>query len=228
MAKKTPPARRWTPRDSALWHTCEIAADLGSGRPPQPKLEVLTPFPPQLADDELIWAGGAFQLLEQAAPGDGSYVHNGGFFFATGPAGLAATAAVALGTAAGNSARRKAAAAQAVPRWMPTDGGQLYLSRHGFYFSTAKGLHTWIWAAITMSRMVGAGAVHIVGQSDRGPVSWVLRSDWAELLFVTWALEVHPRHPQLLTGEWLPPGWPAWAAAHHPTRLATPVIAAGG
>ena len=35
----------------------------------------------------------------------------------------------------------------------------------------------------------------------------MIRSDWAELLFVLWALVRHPRHPQLGNGGWQPPGW---------------------
>ena len=38
-------------------------------------------------------------------------------------------------------------------------------------------------------------------------MSWIIQSDWAELLFVAWAVIRHRRHPQLVTGGWLPPGW---------------------
>jgi hypothetical protein len=218
----------WTDRDSALWHTCELAADLAQGRPSRHGLRVLTPFRPQLAEDEQVWVEGRFELLDRVALGDGSYVHNGGFFFATGPAGLAATAAVAVGTALGNNSRRRVAQARAVPRWMPIDAGLFYVSAHGFYMHSADGLFAWPWNSVAAGSMVGPGALHLAGDAVRGPVSWILRSDWAELVFVTWALAVHPEHPQLVTGDWLPPGWLMWAAGHHPTRLATPGISARG
>lgn len=86
---------------------------------------------------------------------------------------------------------------------MPIDTGMIYVSAYGFYLSGEGGLYPWSWG-----------------------FSWILRSDWAELVFVTWALAVHPRHPQLLTGGWLPPGWLDWAAGHHWTRLVSPAITA--
>lgn len=178
MGKNKQVQPQWTDRDSALWHTCELAADLAQGRAPQAHLEVLTPFPPQFARDELSWAAGPFQLLERISPGDGSYVHNGGFFFATGPIGLAATAAVALGKAAGNSSRRRAAEASAVPRWMPIDTGMIYVSAYGFYLSGEGGLYPWSWGSISMGSMVEPGAMHLTGQTARGTISWILRSDW--------------------------------------------------
>ena len=51
---------------------------------------------------------------------------------------------------------------------------------------------------------------------------WAIASDWAELVFVLWALARHPRHPQLINGEWLPPGWLEHAEAfQHPAPVAT-------
>ncbi len=43
----------------------------------------------------------------------------------------------------------------------------------------------------------------------------MLQSDWAELIFITWAIARHPRHPQLVSGGLFPPGWAGHAAAHH-------------
>lgn len=62
-------------------------------------------------------------------------------------------------------------------------------------------------ASVTSATMARPGAVQISGNSEHGPVSWALCSDWAELLFITRALTRHPRHPQLIDGQWLPPGW---------------------
>jgi len=49
--------------------------------------------------------------------------------------------------------------------------------------------------------------VHLQGNGQDGATSWIIKSPWSELLFVLWALAVHPAHPQLLTAGWLPPGW---------------------
>lgn len=217
----------WTAHDTALWHTCEIAVDLVRGVVPPPRQEVQTAFPPQLGHDEQFWACGAFELLEQRSAGDGSYMHNSGFFFATGAVGLAATAAFAGARALGNSSRRQAAEQAAVPRWMPVEAGHVYVSALGLHLHTGSSVLPWAWPAFTAMQMVGPGAVHVLGNSDAGPVSWVLRSDWAELAFVTWALAHHRRHPQFLNGGWLPPGWLRWASEqNYPVRLSSPVISA--
>ncbi|MGB7799086.1 MAG: hypothetical protein WBL53_22940 [Pseudonocardiaceae bacterium] len=90
----------------------------------------------------------------------------------------------------------------------------LYLSHRGFYLHTDRVL-TWGWDDITTATMAKPGAVQIRGNSVHGPVAWALCSDWAELLFITWALTRHPRHPQLLNGQWLPPGRVDHAHTHH-------------
>lgn len=225
MTKRKSTTAGWTDRDGALWHTCEIAVDLALREVPEPRLQIVSTFPPQLGRGEQYWAAGPYVLLEQRARGDGSYRHDSGFFFATGRGGLTATAAVAAFSARGNSRRRRQAELDAVPRWTSIDGGTLYLSRYGVHMHSDGGVFPWDWQSITAAQMVGPAAVHISGSSTRGPVSWILRSDWAELLFVAWAVARHPRHPQLLTGAWLPPGWLARCAEHsYPTRLNTPAI----
>lgn len=217
--------RSWTDHDTALWHACEAAFDLLAGRPPLQHSQVLAPFPEAFAADERFWASGPFELAEMRAHGDGSYMQNTGFFFATGAAGLAATAAVAATRAAGNSARRNAAAAALVPRWTTIDHGVVFVSFYGFYLHTPRGVFRWSFDAVTAGEMVGPRLWHLYGDSDNGPVSWILGSDWAELAFVTWALRKHPRHPQLLEGGWLPPDWLNWCVSQgHGTRLQTPAL----
>ena len=224
MSRKVPASAAWNLHDTALWYTCEIAADLVAGRLPHSKPEVLAAFPPQ-PPDELFWASGQFQLLELRTLGDGSYVHNGGFFFATGPLGLAATAATAIGRAAGNGARRKAAAQAAVPRWTVIDTGWAYIAPSGFAMQSQGGVFHWSGGSIQAAQMVAPRTLHFYGNSSRGPISWILVSDWAELIFLTWALRHHPRHPQLLDGGWLPPGWLTRCAGYsHGTRLPRPEL----
>src|SRR3954447_12327914 len=204
----------WTDRDSALWHTCEIAADLSQRRVPEPRLRVVSNFPPRLGADERYWAAGPFALHEQRPFGDGSYTHDSGFFLATGRAGLTATAAVAAFRAAGNARRRRQAERDAIPRWTQIDCGTVYLSRYGIHLNSPVGVFPWAWSSITAAQMIAPAAVHIFADSTRGPVSWILQSDWAELFFVAWALTCHPQHPQLVTGTWLPPGWLQRCAAN--------------
>ncbi|MGY1620172.1 hypothetical protein ACI797_25820 [Geodermatophilus sp. SYSU D00691] len=227
MSNQQPMSARWTDRDSALWHTCEIAVDLAQGKTPPPRLPVTSIFPPQLGVDERYWAAGPYSLNEQLAAGDGTYMHDSGYFLATGRGGLTATAAVAAARAAGNARRRRQAELAAIPRWTVIDQGTIYLSRYGVHLHGAGGVSPWDWPSITATQMVGPAAVHILGNSTRGPVSWVLQSDWAELLFVAWALTCHRGHPQLITGSWLPPGWLQRCAEYsHPTRLSSPALPA--
>ncbi len=224
-SKKVPTPPEWGPHDDALWYTCEIAADLVAGRPPRRVPDVLASFPPPPPDSQ-YWASGQFQLLEYRAVGDGSYIQEEGFFFAGGPVSLAVSACVMAAQALGNSARRRAAAAAAVPRWTPTYWGDIHVAPSTFTLHTSHGLSHWRYGCIEAAQMVGPGHVHVQGVSENGPISWVLVTNWAELLFITWALREHPRHPQLLGGGWLVPDWLQRCTAHgRRPRLASPILA---
>ncbi|MEO7059217.1 MAG: hypothetical protein ABI083_05845 [Lapillicoccus sp.] len=195
-----------SPHDSAIWHTVDINIWLDEGHLER-RAAIGTRFPLRFDADERALAQGDFTLLSYVAAGDGSYTHNGGFFFATGAAGLALTAVAAAGRAAANSRRRAQAAAEAAMQWRPTDGGQLTVTSHGFYLAARQGFYPWVYPAIDTASMMGPQQVQLSGQSDHGPVQWVIVSVWAELIFTLWARAVHPRHPQIVEQTWIPPGW---------------------
>lgn len=196
----------FTRHDAAVWYTHRIVAALRTGDVATlPRLA--TAFPPRHSHDEVVVASGPVDVLTWRALGDGSYVQNNGFFFATGAGGLAATALFAGAQAVGNSARRAQAAAAAVPRWVHDWSAQLYVSTHGFYFENVTGLHSWDFTAVDAMELLAPAAVSMRGTSTTGPVSWVLLSDWAELLLVSWARLRHPQHPQYVLDRWVPPGW---------------------
>ena len=67
---------------------------------------------------------------------------------------------------------------------------------------------------MTSASMVAPESIHFSGQSSTGPVSYLVSSEWAELIFVLWALVRHPSHPQLIAAGWLPPGWIDHANRH--------------
>jgi hypothetical protein len=70
------------------------------------------------------------------------------------------------------------------------------------------------------AEMIGPRQVSLHLDLDQLDNTVVVTSDWAELLFVCWATAHHPRHSQLVTGEWLPPGWIRRAREFGcPTRL---------
>ena len=212
MSKGRPRQKEWTDHDSALWYTWDILTKLHQGESQSLPL-VAVPFAMQLGGyDERILASHEYAMAEWSAVGDGSYLHNGGFLLATGGPGVALSAAVLGARAIGNAKRKRQAIADSQPRWVWNTRGCIHVSTHGFYLQTPNGLLPWSWPPIDMTQMVAPATVWIQGQSDRGRISWLIRSIWAELVFVLWALARNPHHPQLIDGSWLPPGWPAWAA----------------
>ncbi|WET78707.1 hypothetical protein P3102_32435 [Amycolatopsis sp. QT-25] len=203
----------WTQRDETLRYTCYLAAMVAGGHDLSRMPEVLAPFPPANADDERLWAVGQFVLSDFRALGNGSWQVSTPMVFGTGAVGLGLVAGSLIGGAVAKSRARAAAQAAAVPRWMPIERGAVYVSAYGFYLYTPQ-VFRWRWTAMTAASVVAPATVHFTGDSDNGPVSWLLQSDYAELVFVIWALNQHPQHPQLVTGGWLPQGWLQHARAH--------------
>lgn len=97
---------------------------------------------------------------------------------------------------------------------MIIEQGTLFVSRYGWHMFTPS-VASWHWNGMTSASMMGPAAVHVTGETISGTVSWMLQSDWAELVFILWALARHPRHPQLLGHGWLPPGWVEHAKGHN-------------
>ncbi|WP_298458746.1 hypothetical protein [uncultured Cellulomonas sp.] len=202
---------QYSDHDAAIWHTRAMLQSLADGRP-ETLPHVPTTFPPGLGavdGGERVLARGPFQLLTFRPIGDGTVQSGGrGFFFAAGRGGLAATAAVAGYRALADRNRRQAAAEDAVPRWVVDAAGTAFVSTHGVYLDTGHALLPWAWPHVDSMELAAPGAVHLRGRSEQGPVSWIIRSDWAELAFVLWCLARHPAHPQLASGGWIPAGWP--------------------
>lgn len=122
-------------------------------------------------------------------------------------------------------AEMRAGPGAAAPHWTEIDRGTVFVSALGFHLATDRAVWSWGWASITAAQVDGPGAVHLLGQGADGQTSWLLSSDWAELLFLTWAFAEHPRHPQLQSGEWLPPGWLEWDAGQQwRTRLTSAAL----
>ncbi|MEU3621066.1 hypothetical protein BS329_11210 [Amycolatopsis coloradensis] len=203
----------WTQRDEALRYTCYLAAMVAGGHDLSLTPEVLAPFPAVNADDERLWAVGQFILSDFRALGNGSWQVNTPMVVGTGAVGLGLVAGSLIGGAVAKSRARAAAQAAAVPRWVPMDRGSVYASSYGFYLYTPQ-VFRWRWSAMTAASIVAPATLHFAGDSASGPISWLLQSDYAELLFVIWALNQHPQHPQLVTGGWLPRGWLQHARAH--------------
>lgn len=208
MPQEQPSESPWTWFDDTLLYSCHVVAALRAGRPEAITVTIATAFAPTLGDEERLLAHGDFILSECIAPGDGTYTHDSGFFFATGGAGLALTGVVAGARALGNASRRRQAQQAAIPRWMQVDRGSIFVGTHGFYLQSGLGHRAWGWSGITMADMVGPDQVYIVGETNQGhQVNWVIASPWAPLLFALWCLARHQQHPRFRSNAWLPPGW---------------------
>ncbi|KGJ75147.1 hypothetical protein GY21_09905 [Cryobacterium roopkundense] len=174
-----------------------------------PEHRIDTLFP--LANDEVALAAGNLFMDSFHAAGNGSYDRSSTFAWGTGVFGLALAAGTLAASAASNASRRNQAAADAQLAWRPLFGGTLFVTNGGFYIQTMQGLFPWSWEAIDLMQVVGFNMIILQAQSTSGPITWRLTSEWAELVFVLWALRRHPSHPQLRDGTWLPENWLPWA-----------------
>lgn len=211
------PQPGWTPHDEALLHTCRLANLMITRGDPSQVPEVLAPFRPDVVGERL-WASGPFSLWDWRPLGDGSW-EKPRWSKAELVIGLTNFAPV---TAVSRFVKIKRAADQAaedaVARWVQIASGTLYTSTYRFYFYTftpQPQIYPWHWEDVTSAELLGPRSLRFTATSEVGPVTWMLESDWAELVFVTWALTMHPKHPQLASGSWLPPGWIQHARSWH-------------
>ncbi len=214
-------SRVWLPADAALWETCEIAVEVLAGRPLQPRVETVY----AMLEHEVALATGSIHIDRYFAVGDGSWSSPGVFAVGTGGLGLAVGAATLAGSAIAAARARDRAARDAEVTWRPILDGSITVTDLGFFLQSPDGLYEWGWGSIQAMEVLEYNLVGLQGESTDGPVVWRIRSHWAELAFVLWALARHRRHPQLRDGSWLPEGWLAWAREQgHPSRLGAPAL----
>lgn len=199
-----------------MWHTCQIVSDIAARTVPAARVPTLFP----LRDNEIAFATGAVAVDSFHAVGDGSYVASSRVMAGTGMFGLALGAATMAGSAIGNASRRAQAAVDATAMWRPIVNGTVVVASQGFYLLDQSGKFDWDWDSIELMQVVGFTSVLMQGRSTNGPVTWRITSDWAELIFVLWAMARHPQHPQLVDGSWVPAVWAEWATAQgYPPRM---------
>lgn len=199
--------RAWGAADAALWHTLSIVASIENREVPEQRASTFFALQP----NELAFAAGPFAIDSLRAAGDGSYVQNSSFVFGTGVLGAAMTLGTLAANAGSNAARRNRAIQDAQVMWRPDSNGLITVTNQGFYIQTHSGHFRWSWSAIKLAQMSSFSVLVFQGESARGPVTWRLTSDWAELIFALWALMVHPSHPQFVDGSWVPDNWIRWA-----------------
>jgi len=189
--------------DTALWTTCYIVSDTVNGRIPDHRIETLFP----LAPGEIALAAGNMGVDSFHALGAITPERTSTFVWGGGLVGLA----VAVTALASGASRRAQARADAIEAWRPLFGGTLFVTDAGVYLQSLQGLSRWDWESVDLMQVTGYNSVIVQARMPAGPVSWLIHSEWAELMFALWALRRHPEHPQLQDGSWLPANWLAWA-----------------
>lgn len=211
----------WLPQDDALLLSCHLITDIRAGRVPPQRAPTIFVLPSGV----VAFTYGPCRVFELRAAGDGSYQTSGSFAFGTGTLGLALVAGSMIGNAAANSRARSQAQANAQVVFRHQFDANLYVTNNGFIFHNQTGVHTWTSSDVTAMQVLEPNSVIMQGQSDRGPLNWRINSPYAELIFVLWAIDRHPQHPQLLDGSWLAPGWPDHARRYgHDPRLTNGVL----
>ncbi|MGW7824319.1 hypothetical protein ACWGLF_40875 [Streptomyces puniciscabiei] len=191
----------WSALDEYLWHSCDIIADLVEKRIDQRPLVATMA---RLEPGDRALAVGPAQRLTWKAIGDGSYRHQNTFAFGS-PAFVIGSM---VGSAVGNSARRRAAANDAQPRWVPDGHGEITVTPRKVYFGHPQRPLDLFWVGLDTIDLVAPDVFQTSFQdvyNNQRYMTVQLRTPWASLLFVLAAITAFPAHPRLLGRGWLPP-----------------------
>lgn len=212
----------WSAEDQAMLLTCLIIDDVTHQRVPAIRAQTMFALPAGVA----AFVSGPVRVFALRADGDGSYNRSGSFVFGTGKLGMAMMAGSLLGNAVANNRARNRAMADAQVAFRHQFDGSLYVCNTGFIFHNAEGLFSWDFDSVAGMEVIGPNTVIMQGESEHGAVTWRIHCPYAELIFVLWALECHPQHPQLIDGSWLSRDWPAFARSRgRDPRLVSGVLA---
>ncbi|WP_328561791.1 hypothetical protein [Streptomyces coelicoflavus] len=189
----------WSPLDEYLWHSCDILADLIEGRLAGRPLVATTA---RLDQDDRALAVGPGQRSTWRALGDGSYRHSSVVAFGS-PALVVGTL---MGSALGNSTRRRRAASDAQPRWVVDGPGAATITLRRLHFAHPTCELDLDWRALGAIELVAPDVFQTSFISTRGhQVTTRVHTPWASLAFVVAAITAFPAHPRLLSRGWLPP-----------------------
>ena len=197
-------AEAWTARDSVLYATCEIFVAAVNGRLKERSIPAHT-FAPQFSLDEQVLAAGEYDLAWWGAVGNGSYERHTFIAGGSGALGVGLLGATALGSAIGNASRRNQAALDSTGMWRLVERGIVNISDRGVYLQSPVSFRPFAWSHIMQADLAAQTVLQFVVQTSSGVEHLALTSDWAELVFVLWALAVHRNHPRLVTTSWIDP-----------------------
>ncbi|MEV8565606.1 hypothetical protein AB0436_08515 [Streptomyces sp. NPDC051322] len=194
-------APAWSSLDDHLWHSCEIVADLITGGLARRPLIATTA---RLERDDRALAVGRGKRSTWRASGNGRYQQNS--VVAVGnPAFVIGSL---LGSAVGNSTRRRQAARDAQPRWMVDGSGEVTITCQKLHFASSTIGLDLDWKALSTIDLVSEAAFLTSFVNTRGQqVTTMVHTPWASLAFAVAAITAFPAHPRLLCGGWLPPGF---------------------
>ncbi|WP_251062202.1 MULTISPECIES: hypothetical protein [unclassified Streptomyces] len=198
----------WSWLDEYLWLTCDIIADLAEGRLEQRPLVATVA---RLEPGDRALAVGPAQRLTWRAIGDGSYMQQSVVAFGS-PAFVLGSM---VGSALGNSARRRAAVNDAQPRWVVDGSGEITITTRKVYFGHPQCPLDLAWGGLDTVDLVAPEVFQASFRNiNNGQQTTVqLQTPWASLLFVLAAVTAFPAHPRLLGSSWLPPDFEKRCAA---------------
>jgi hypothetical protein len=154
--------------------------------------------------DEHLYAAGAYTLHWWGTLGDGSWSTSSFIAGGTGAVGMGMLVGSAIGNYNSRNRARRQAAANAALAWRPVDTGQVHVSDYGIYLTRGHhGIRRYRWTSITEADLHQPGVVFYNANTTDGPVQYLLRSDWAELIFAFWCLARNPNHPRFIADTWI-------------------------
>ena len=191
----------WSSLDDHLWHSCEIVVDLLTGGLARRPLIATTA---RLEHGDRALAVGPGQRSTWRALGNGRYQHNN--VVAVGNPAFVIGSLV--GSAVGNSARRRQAARDAQPRWVVDGPGEVTITRQKLHFASSTIGLDLDWKALSTIDLVSVATFQTSFVNTRGQqVTTMVHTPWASLAFAVAAITTFPAHPRLLSGGWIPPGF---------------------
>ncbi|MEU9102120.1 hypothetical protein [Streptomyces sp. NPDC048361] len=187
----------WSPFDEYLWHSCDILADVLEGHVARRPIVATTA---RLGHGDRALATGPGLSLTWKALGSGRYTHTRVAAFGH-PAFVIGSL---VGSAVGNSTRRRQAARAAQPRWVVDGTGDVTLTLRRLHFAHAAELDL-EWGALTSIELASADVFQTSFVNTRGARMTVrVQTPWASLAFALAAITAFPAHPRLLNRSWLP------------------------
>ncbi|NUU24305.1 MAG: hypothetical protein HOV68_22800 [Streptomycetaceae bacterium] len=192
----------WTQSDEYLWHTCDIVADVITGKADQRPLVASSA---RIAPGERVLATGPGEQYRFRAVGNGSYTTTG--VAAVGRPGFV-VGALAL-NAIGNASRRNKAREATIPRWVSDGGGELTITHLTAYLAHPRNPLSLGFTGLDVIDLPAADTfeARYHDMYGKGYMTVRLATPWASLVFALAAIAAFPSHPRLLGGTWLPPGF---------------------